>query len=104
MTGMVRRRRVEVLIDEPLLPALVELAQAAGISRYTLLPALGGAGAFGRWRDDQLSGATGKVMFLAITTRAAADAFAERLEPLLDSHNLMLLSSDVDVVRGPRFG
>lgn len=103
MTSTVHRRRIEVLADEPLIPAIVRIAGEAGITHYTLLPTTGGAGAHGRWRDDQLSGATAKVMLLAITNAEHAAAFIDRLVPLLESHHLMLLSSDVEVVRGGKF-
>jgi hypothetical protein len=103
MTDTIHRRRIEVLADEPLIPGIVKLAGDAGITNYTLLPTLGGAGAHGRWRDDQLSGATAKVMLLIITGAEHADAFIDRLAPLLESHHLMLLSSDVEVVRSAKF-
>jgi hypothetical protein len=103
MTNTIHRRRIEVLADEPLVPAIVRIAGEAGITHYTLLPTLGGAGAHGRWRDDQLSGATAKVMLLAITSDDHAAAFIDRLAPLLESHHLMLLSSDVEVVRAAKF-
>ena len=44
MTDTIHRRRIEVLADEPLVPAIVRLAAEAGITHYTLLPTLGGAG------------------------------------------------------------
>ena len=103
MTKTFSRRRIEVLADAPLIPAIVKIAGDVGIIHYTLLPTLGGAGAHGRWRDDQLSGATAKVMMLAITSADHAAAFIDRLAPLLESHHLMLLTSDVDVVRGGKF-
>ncbi len=103
MTSINRRRRIEVLADEPLISAIVRIAADIGIQHYTLLPTLGGAGSHGRWRDDQLSGATAKVMFLAVTGDDHAQAFADRLAPLLESHHMMLMLGDVDVVRGSRF-
>jgi len=103
MTTTIHRRRIEVLADEPLIAVIVRLAADAGISHYTLMPTLGGAGAHGRWRDDQLSGATAKVMFLAVTSTDHAEAFIDRVAPLLESHHLMLMSSDVEVVRATKF-
>jgi|JI8StandDraft_2_1071088.scaffolds.fasta_scaffold29432_3 PII-like signaling protein len=103
MTTTIHRRRIEVLADEPLVPAIVRIAAEAGITHYTLLPTLGGAGAHGRWRDDQLSGATAKVLLLLITSTEHAQAFIDRLAPLLESHHMMLLCSDVEVVRGAKF-
>jgi PII-like signaling protein len=103
MTETIHRRRIEVLTDEPLIPAIVRIAAEAGIVHYTLLPTAGGAGAHGRWRDDQLSGATAKIMLLAVTTVEHATAFIDRIAPLLESHHLLLLISDVEVVRGGKF-
>lgn len=103
MTETIRRRRIEVLADEPLIPAIARLAAEVGIIHYTLLPIAGGAGSHGRWRDDQLSGATAKILMLLITSDAHAAAFVDRLAPLLESHHLMLLLSDVEVVRGAKF-
>ncbi|MEI6419968.1 MAG: hypothetical protein WCO82_12940, partial [Sphingomonadales bacterium] len=79
MTVTMHRRRVEVLADEPLLASIIALAAQAGITHYTLFPASGGVGNSGRWRDDQLSGATAKVMLLAITSTESADRFTELL-------------------------
>ncbi|WP_017667978.1 DUF190 domain-containing protein [Sandarakinorhabdus sp. AAP62] len=98
-----RRRRIEVLADEPLIPAITRIAASAGIVHYTLLPVSGGAGVRGRWRDDQLSGATSKVMLLLVTSEEHADAFVEQLAPMLETHHLLLMVSDVSVVRGHRF-
>lgn len=103
MTDTVLRRRIEVLADEPLIPAIERLAAAAGVEHYTLLPTLGGMGHSGRWRDDQVSGTTAKVMFMAVTSESGADRLAEMLTPLLEPHGLMLLVSNVEVIRGVRF-
>ncbi len=103
MSETVMRRRIEVLADEPLIPAIERLAASAGIEHYTLLPTQGGMGHSGRWRDDQISGATAKVMFMAVTTEGGAERLTELLSPLLAAHHLMLLISNVEVIRGRRF-
>lgn len=103
MTQMTPMRRIELLADEPLIPAIERLAAQAGIVNYTLLPTVGGMGQHGRWRDDQVSGATAKIMLLAITTPAKADSLVDLVGPLLEPHHMLLLLSDVDVVRGVRF-
>lgn len=103
MTETTMRRRVEVLADEPLIPAIERIAASAGIEHYTMLPTLGGMGHAGRWRNDQISEATAKVMFMAITSQEGADRLAEMLSPLLATHHLMLLISTVEVIRGQHF-
>jgi hypothetical protein len=103
MTETIRRRRIEVLVDAPLARRIIAAAQLVGIAGYTLLPTLEGQGAGGHWSDDQISGAQSKRLFLSVTSQAKAAAFVEAVAPLLDSHGLLLLLSDVDVVRGGKF-
>ena len=103
MTDTVERVRVEILVDQPLLRRVEQIARDAGINGYTLLPSLGGLGASGSWRDDQLSGAQAKILFLTITSRTRAERLTDALADLLDSHGLLLVISRVEVVRGAKF-
>jgi hypothetical protein len=103
MTQMVSRRRIEVLVDAPLMRRVLAAAATAGVTGYTLLPTLGGAGESGSWSDDQVSGAESKIMFLTVTSEQKAEALINALTPLLESHGLILMTSVVDVVRGGKF-
>jgi hypothetical protein len=103
MTDTVIRRRIEVLADEPLIPAIKRIGATARITNYTLIPIQSGMGHSGRWRTDQLSGATAKVMFMTVTTAEGAQRLIDLLVPLLDPHHLMLMVSNVEVVRAERF-
>ncbi len=103
MTETVTRRRIEVLVDALLVRHVVAAAKAADIAGYTILPTSGGAGRGGAWNDDQVSGAQVKVLFLSVTNREKETAFVDAIAPLLDSHGLILLLSDVEVVRAGRF-
>lgn len=103
MTETIRRRRIEVLVDAPLVRRVVEAARASGISGWTILPTLEGEGHGGHWSDDQLSGAQSKQLFLSVTSTERADAFVDAIAPLLDAYGLVLLLGDVEVVRGGRF-
>lgn len=103
MTTTVQRRKIEILVDMPLLRRVTEAAEAAGVSGHTLLPTLGGAGQAGSWSDDQITGAQAKAIFVTVTTAEKAQALIEALAPLLDSHGLLLMTSLVEVVRGGKF-
>lgn len=103
MTETVTRVRIEILVDQPLARRIEAQAEAAGIHGWTLLPTLGGKGATGRWHDDQLSGAQAKLLFLTVTSAEKADRLTDSLADLLDSHGLVLLRSDVAVVRSAKF-
>ena len=98
-----RRQKIEILVDAPLVRRVAAAAAAVGIVHYTLLPTLGGVGARGAWSDDQVTGAEAKVLFVAVTGEDRAEALAEALAPLLDSHGLMLTIGPVEVVRGGKF-
>jgi PII-like signaling protein len=100
---MTRRIRIEVLVDAPLARKLADMAAKSGITGYTLLRTVGGAGSGGEWSEDLLSGATAKFIFLAIASAEKADRFMEEILPLLDSHQLVVMRSEVDVARPQRF-
>lgn len=97
------RKRVEILIDSPLAPRLVQAASRAGIAGYTLIPVQSGAGHGGSWSDDHVSGATAKTIFLTIASEEKAAAFVDSLAPHLTDYGMLLTLSDVEVVRGDRF-
>lgn len=101
--NIIQRRRIEVLVDRPLAPLIVNAANAAGIAGYSLLPVMGGAGLGGAWSDDEISGAQAKLIFLAVASQDKTDRLVELLSPLLDSHGLILFIGMVEVVRGARY-
>ena len=100
---MSEARRIEILVDRPLLRRVTAAADAAGVTNYALLPTLGGRSGEDRWADDQLTGATDRVLFSTVLAAAKADALVAALTPLLDSHDLLLTITTVEVVRGSRF-
>lgn len=103
MIEMTRRHRIEVLVDAPLARKLAELAAEAGVTGYTLLRTVSGSGSGGDWSEDLVSGATSKMIFLAVANAERSDAFMEALVPLLDTHQLVVMRSEVEVVRPERF-
>ena len=103
MNEPMTRVRIEVLVDGPLAPKLAQLAREAGITGHTLIRTVSGEGRTGRWKEDLVSGATAKMIFLAVANRERTDRFVELVRPLLDSHGLLLLLSEVEVIRGERF-
>lgn len=103
IANIVQRRRIEVLVDRPLVPLVIDAANKAGISGYSLLRVEGGAGRNGAWADEEISGAQAKQIFLAVASQEKTDRLVDHLSPLLDSHGLVLFVGTVDVVRGGRF-
>jgi hypothetical protein len=97
------RKRVEILIDTPLAPRLIQAAADSGIAGYTLIPVQSGAGRSGAWRGDHVTGAQTKTIFLTIASEEKAGRFIELLAPHLDSYGMLLTMGDVQVVRPERF-
>ena len=99
-----KRKKLEILLDAPLLKRVRSLANEAGVSGYTLYPTIGGEGEFGRWLDDQVTGGAGsKILFVTIANEETTDLFLQSIVPLLDEYGLIVLISDIDVIRANRF-
>ncbi len=97
------RKKIEILVDAPLLRRIRDLAEECGVPGYTVLPTLGGGGRQGRWLDDQVTGGAGtKVVFATVVGNGVAERFLTALEPLLDEYGLMVTVSAVEVMRAPR--
>lgn len=103
MIETVTRKRIEILVDRPLAPRLVAAAAEAGVSGYTLIPVQSGSGRHGAWRNDPISAAEEKAIFLTIASEEKAGRLVDLLAPHLDLYGLLLTVSDVQVVRGERF-
>lgn len=100
MVVTITRRKIEILVDAPLLRRVRQLSFEVGVTGYTLLPTLGGDGHQGRWLDDQVTGGAGsKVVFTTIVSDEPAERFLSALEPLLDEYGLMITCSHVEVMR-----
>ncbi len=98
------RKKVEVLVDTPLLRRIQQLAADAGASGYTLQRTVGGEGGQGRWRAEEVTGGAGsKLLFATIVDEEEAERFLTALEPLLTEYGLLVTVSSVEVIRGERF-
>ena len=97
------RKRIDILVDAPLCPWLVETAKAAGIPHHSLLPVHSGEGRGGSWRDDDGYGSVPKRMFIAVSNEAKVADFMDRLAPKIETHGLVITIYDVQVIRGERF-
>lgn len=85
--------RIEVLVDGPLVPRIITLAETAGVASYMLLTTLGGMGVHGRWRRDEVTGTTAKQLFVSIVAEADAERVLAAFSPLMISHGLQVIVS-----------
>lgn len=103
MVSTFTRKRVEILLDSPLAPIVIKAAADSGIAGYTLIPVQSGAGRGGTWRDDRVTGAETKTIFLTIASAEKAAKLVDLLAPNLGPYGMLLTLGDVEVVRGERF-
>lgn len=102
MIETVIRKRIEILVDSPLVRRVTAAIDTAGISGWSVLPVTSGSGRDGRWREERITGAD-KSLVLSIASVEKAAALVEALAPILTSHGLLLTMWDVEVIRGERF-
>lgn len=98
----VQRKRIEILADEPLVRLVTDAIDRAGIFGWNVLAVKAGKGDEGLWQEEPLTGAD-KDLVVAVTTAEKAERLVDELAPILTSHRLTLVISDVQVIRGNRF-
>lgn len=103
MIQTVERKRIEILVDTPLVPRIVSQLKAVDISGWSLIHVDSGGGRTGEWQHDDVTGASAKTIVLAIASGAKTTALIDAIAPLLDSYGMLLTVGDVQVVRGSRF-
>ena len=102
MIETVKRKRIEILADAPLVRRVTDAIEAVGISGWSVTQLTAGAGRAGRWREDRMTG-TDKVLVQTVAAADKAYALAEALAPVLTSYGMLLTMWDVEVIRGERF-
>ena len=85
-------------------PRACKLLEAAGLTGYTVLPAISGFGGETRWsRDTDMSASSDMVVLISIGAEAQVHAALNQLENLLGSHIGVLSVGEVQVLRPGRF-
>ncbi|MES2492070.1 MAG: DUF190 domain-containing protein [Pseudomonadota bacterium] len=102
MIETVIRKRIEILVDTPLVRRVTDAIDSAEITGWTVLPVTSGRGHEGRWREERVMG-TDKSLVLTISSSEKADVLVDALAPMLTSHGLLLTMWNVEVIRGERF-
>jgi nitrogen regulatory protein PII len=99
-----QKKRIEILMEAPALHRLLDKLERAGVSGYTILPALAGKGRGGSWSEEGLVGDAGRmVMILCILDPAKADTVLESIFGLLSRQIGIVSVSDVAVIRKEHF-
>ena len=102
MIETVIRKRIEILVDAPLVRVVTAAIDRCAITGWTVLPVTSGSGRDGQWQEERVTGSD-RSLVLTIASAQKAALLAETLAPILTSHGLLLTMWDIEVIRGERF-
>jgi len=98
------RHRLELIIERMAARRACNILEAAGLTGYTVLPAVSGFGGGNRWsRDADISAAGDMLVIVSVGGAAAIETALTQLEELLSAHIGVLNVSEVKVIRPDRF-
>lgn len=88
-------KRIEVVIEEPMAPKLIELLHAQGTRAYTAIPNIGGEGDRGIRRADELAGDSSNTLFIiACENLDEVESIVELVRPLIQRSGGICMVSD----------
>jgi nitrogen regulatory protein PII len=97
------KKRIEIIIEAPMLARLLDLLDRLAVTGYTVVPAIAGRGREGSWREGQLTEAGRMVMVVCITDGARMQAVLDPVYKLLARQIGIVSVADVQVVRKDHF-
>ena len=88
-------KRIEVVIEEPMAPRLIELLRERGTKGSTAIPNISGEGDRGVRRADELAGDSSNTLFIiACQDMDEAESIVELVRPLIQRSGGICLVSD----------
>ncbi|MFZ4808700.1 MAG: DUF190 domain-containing protein [Hyphomicrobiaceae bacterium] len=98
------KKRIDLLIEMPVLRRVSERLEKAGVTGYSVLPVIAGRGQTGTWSaDDQIGNAGQMVAIMCIVDAAKVDTVLEAVFAVVSGQIGLVTVSDVAVVRPERF-
>ena len=98
------KKRIELIIEKMAWKRAGRILEAAGLTGYTVTPALAGYGGGNRWqRDTDISASNDMVVMLSIGSSERVEKALVEIESLLGAHIGVVSVSDVQVLRDERF-
>jgi len=97
------KKKIEIVVQMPILQKVLDRLKAHDATRYTVLKAVSGAGHFGEWYVDQLSDATRHVMVVVIVGEDVSESIVDSVGELFTDYHGILCVSDVQVRRSEYF-
>lgn len=96
--------RFELVIERMAFKRAGRILEEAGVTGYTVIPALAGFGNGNHWqRDTDISGSADMVVIMSITDEETLTVIREKMANLLASHVGVMSISAVTVLRPEKF-
>jgi nitrogen regulatory protein PII len=96
-------KRVEIIIEAVMEGRLTAALQKAGVTGYTVLPVMGGAGRSGEWSREGQIGRSGMVAVVCLIRPERLESLLEAAFAVVERHIGVVSVSDTKVVRAERF-
>ena len=98
------KKRIDIIIEMPLLRRITERFDKAGVSGYSVLPVIAGRGQTGAWSaGGQVSDVGQMAAIICIVDAGKADAVLDEVFAVVKKQIGFVTLSDVAVVRPERF-
>jgi PII-like signaling protein len=98
------KKRIDIMVEEPLMTRILALLDQHGVSGYTVLAALAGRGKDGAWHRDGLVGRAGSIVQIScILDESRVDAVLEPLFKVVSQQIGIVTVCDVAVIRPEHF-
>jgi len=99
-----KAKRVEIIIERPMVRRLTEALTKAGVTGFTILPVDGGSGRSGAWtREGQVSSAGGMAAVVCLVRPERLDTLLEAAFAVVETHIGVVSITDAEVLRVERF-
>jgi nitrogen regulatory protein PII len=92
-------KRIEIVIEEPLMERMANLLRDLGAPGYTVLRRVSGMGDRGLRRADEPTGTATNCVFVIACDPAAVDALVAGIRPMLSKFGGVCLVSDAHWLR-----
>lgn len=100
---LTRRKKLEIIVEAPVLRRVEAFLSEAGVRGWTVLPSLAGAGDSGEWRSRDFTPGQEKRVILALVSAEVAEKVLDRLADFFADYPGVVAVSDVEVLRGEKF-
>jgi hypothetical protein len=104
MTKYHLKKRIDIVVEAPLMRAITGTLDRARVPGYSVLPVVEGRGMLNAWSSDgQISDAANMVALLCIVDAAHADEVVDAVFAAIRDRIGFVTMSDVFVLRSERF-